>query len=154
MQSLQVQDKGGIKGRLHIRKYKHGILIAEQHETNKVVSSNGHGRNLIVRQLAGDTTHGIEVDEGKIGDDNTAPTDSDTDLGNAVVSNITVEASSFSNDEATFSFFILDGDLADGTYHEFGMFIGGQMLNRALFTNPYSKSTGEDTRVDVTITLT
>lgn len=153
MQSLQVKENNGIKGRLRIRKYKHGILVAEQKETNKVVSSAGHGRNLLVRQLTGDTTYGLEIDEGKIGTGNTAPVDGDTDLETAVLSSITVESTTFTNDEATFSFFILDGDLADGTYYEFGMFIGGQMFNRALFTNPYSKSTGEDSRIDVTISL-
>lgn len=148
-----LKSKGGMTGRLTISKYKDGKLISEQKEENRVVSSAGHGRNLLIRQLTGDTTYGLEVDEGKIGTGTTAPVDGDTDLETAVLSNITVESTSFSNDEATFSFFILDGDLADGTYDEFGLFIGGQLLARSVFTNSFSKSAGENTRVDYTLTL-
>jgi len=141
-------------GKLTIRKYKNGKLISVQKETNKVVSSSGYGRNLVIRQLANDQTYGIAINSAKIGDDDTPPTNGDTDLGNAIVSGILVANQSVSNDSATFQFFISAGTLPDGTYEEFGMFIGGRLFSRAVFSSPYSKSVGEDTRVDYQITLT
>lgn len=150
---MNMQEQNGITGTLTITKLKNGKVVSVQEETNKVVSSNGYGRNLLVRQLTGDTTYNIQIDEAKIGDDGTAPVDGDTDLGNAVLSNIVVETSSFSNDECSFSFFILDGDLPDGTYREFGLFIDGQMFSRALFNTPYAKSASEDTRIDYRISI-
>lgn len=141
-------------GHLTISTYdQEGNLLREQFETNRVVSSDGYGRNLIIRQLAGNKTYGIEVDEGRIGNDDTTPTDSDTDLGNAVTSDIIVEDTDFSNDEVSFQFFVLDADLPDGTYEEFGLFIDGQMLARSVFDSSYSKSSGENTRIDYTLTL-
>lgn len=151
---IYTYSNSGLTGHLTITSYDlDGNLLREQHETNRVVSSDGHGRNLIIRQFTGDTSYGMKVDEGKIGTDDTAPTDSDTDLGTVVTSGIIVESSSVSNDQGTFQFFILDGDLPDGTYNEFGLFIGGQMLARSVFTNSYSKSAGENTRVDYTLAL-
>lgn len=150
---MELKEDLKITGKLTIRKYKGGKLIHTQHETNKVVSSSGHGRNLLIRQLAGDITYGIEIDSGKIGTDATAPVDGNTDLGTVVLDGITVEKATFSNDTATWSFFIIDSALANGTYNEFGMFIGSQMFSRAIFSSPYSKSTGESTRVDYQIVL-
>jgi hypothetical protein len=150
---MELQNKNFIKGNLTITKSIKGVILNRVHETNKVVSSAGYGRNLIVRQLAGDTTYGIAVTSGAIGDDNTPATDSDTGLGNAVFSNITVEASTFSGDSCTFSFFILDSELPNGTYYEFGLFIGTQLLARAVFDTPYVKGASEDTRIDYSIQI-
>ena len=57
---------------------------------------------------------------------------------------------------AQLQFFFPDVVLANETYYEFGTFIGGSstigsgnMFNHALFTNPYSKSAGTDTTVEV-----
>jgi len=141
-------------GELTIRKYINGKLISTQKETNKVVSSSGYGRNLVIRQLANDQTYGIAIDSAKIGDDDTAPANSDTDLGNAIVSGILVANQVVSNDSATFQFFISAGTLPDGVYEEFGMFIGGRLFSRAIFASPYSKSAGEDTRIDYAISIT
>jgi len=150
---IKIKEQPKIKGVLKIRGYRNGVLISEQNETNLVVSSSGYGRNLIVRQLTGNTDYGIEINQGKIGDDGTAPSESDTDLGNVILDGILIEKSIFLNDEATFSFFITDSSLADGTYKEFGMFIGGQLFSRAIFSEDYIKSTNQSTRIDYSISL-
>lgn len=147
------ENSSTITGKLTISKYKDGKLVHLQKESNKVVSSSGHGRNLLVRQLTGDTTYGIQIDEGKIGTDNTAPVDANTDLGTVTLDGIVVEASSFTGDECTFSFFILDASLPDDTYNEFGLFIGSQMFARAVFDTPYVKGANEDTRIDYQISI-
>jgi hypothetical protein len=50
--------------------------------------------------------------------------------------------------------------LANGTYYECGSFIGGSstigtgnMFNHALFSSPYSKSSGTDTTLEIDITI-
>lgn len=151
----KLNNKSGFSGKLRIRKYKNGKCIHDQTEHNLVVSgSGGYGRNLVIRQLANDTTYGIAITQAKIGTGTTAPVDGDTDLETTVLSNISVADEQVSNDSVVFQFFIPDGDLADGTYTEFGMFIGSRLFSRALFSSSYSKSSGEDTRIDYTITLT
>jgi len=151
---MKVQEQTGLKGTLWIRTYdKQGNLLRTQMEDNLVVNSSGHGRNLVVRQLGGDTTYGIEIDAGAIGDDDTTPTDSDTDLANAVVSSISPSAKVVSNDTVTVQYFLTDASLPDGTYKEFGNFIGSQLFSRAVFSSNYSKSSGEDTRIDYQIKL-
>ena len=58
--------------------------------------------------------------------------------------------------EAQVQFFFPDAILANETYYEFGTFIGGSssigtgnIFNHALFTNPYVKTAGVDTTVEV-----
>lgn len=145
----------GLSGVLVIKKWKDGKLIWQSEPIkNKVVSSSGYGRNLVLRRLIGDTTYGIAIDSAKIGSGTTAPTDSDTDLQTAVVSGISISNSSVSNDVATIDVFISDGTLPNGTYGEFGFFISGRMFSRILISPVYTKASGEDTTFTYTLTST
>jgi hypothetical protein len=65
-----------------------------------------------------------------------------------------------SNNVATIQFFFADSALPNGTYTEFGAFIdgsgamsSGQLFNRVLFGTPYVKAAGEDTTIEVEITI-
>lgn len=145
-----------IKGKYRIRSFKAGTkeLVWEgPWIENLVVSSDGYGRNLIMRQLMGDATYGMEIDSAAIGTGTSAPTDADTGLGVSVLSGIVPSLQEISNDVGIVSFFIPDGDLADGTYTEFGVFIGGRLFARSLITPNYSKASGNDTSVDYTFDL-
>lgn len=106
-----------------------------------------------MRQLMGDATYGMEIDSAAIGTGTSAPTDADTGLGVSVLSGIVPSLQEISNDVGIVSFFIPDGDLADGTYTEFGVFIGGRLFARSLITPNYSKASGNDTSVDYTFDL-
>lgn len=149
------KDTAGFVGSLVIKTYKDGVLVRETAPMkNKIVAgSGGYGRNLVIRQLAGDTTYGIEIDSAAIGDDNTTPADSDTALGNSLVSGISVSNVSVSNDEVVFDFFASNATLPDDEYKEFGMFIGGRLFSRVLISPTYTKATGEDTIFSYTVTL-
>lgn len=150
------KEENGIKGEYTITVYKAGtkeILRKIGPIKNLVVSSSGYGRNLILRRLAGDVTYGIEITNGKIGTGTNTPADSDTDLQTAVVSTIDVADTNVSNDVAIISFFLTDAQLTNGTYTEFGMFIGAQLFARSIISPSYTKSSNEDTSIDYTLTL-
>ncbi len=85
------KDNAHIGGYLTIKTYKDGVLVRQVGPfKNKVVSSAGYGRNLILRALAGDTTYPIEIDSAAVGDSNTAAADGNTGLGNSLVSGIAI----------------------------------------------------------------
>jgi len=124
---------------------------------NLVVTSSNHGRNLVCQRLAGVNTYSLNITHIELGDDNTDPTTADQDLGNGLERG-TVTTYDISNNVLTLRFFLSDAQLADDTYEELGLFIdgtatlgSGQMWNHALFN--YVKATGEDTTIEVIITV-
>lgn len=121
---------------------------------NLTVASTGYGKDIVTRQLGGDTTYAIEIDSAKIGTGTTAPTVADTDLETAVVSGITVALTEFPVvGQVLLSFFIPDGDLANGTYTEFGIFANGRLFARSLITPSFTKGANENTTIDYTISF-
>ncbi len=146
----------GFFGYLRIRAMRDGIVVRETDPIpNKVVSgSGGYGRNLVARQLAGDTTYPLEIDSAALGDDDTAPADSDTALGNSLVSGIGITNIVVSNNSLQIDVFIADGSLPDDTYKELGLFCGGRLFARILISPSYTKATGEDTLFTYTLPLT
>jgi len=118
---------------------------------NLVPKNSNSGVNLLVDAITDGKD--IQIDEGKIGTDNTAPSDSDTDLGSVSVSGITVQSTSITTNTVTFSFFLTDSQLSNGTYEEFGLFESGNLFARSLFDSSYTKGTNEDTRIDHKITF-
>lgn len=120
---------------------------------NHVVSGSGYGRNILARQLAGDTTYPIELDSASVGDDDTSPVDGDTDLGNPLVTDIPLTDIEALNDEVHIDIFIADGNLADDTYKEVGFFASGRLFSRVIITPSYTKASGEDTLFTYHLTL-
>jgi len=114
---------------------------------NRVVDS---GLEAIADALANGTA--IQIDSGEIGDDGTAVAAGDTDLGNAVVTDITIENAIVAGAQITYSFFLTHAQLADGTYREFGLRIGSTLFSRVLFDTAYTKASGTDTRIDYVVT--
>lgn len=135
-----------LSGELVIRKFKDGKEIWRSKPLkNKVVSSTGYGRNLILNWMAGVTTYPIVINSMALGDDNTAPTDGDTGLGNSLVSGLSITDITVSNDEMTIDVFVADGSLADDTYEEVGFFVTGRLMSRIILSPAYTKASGEDT---------
>ena len=93
---------------------------------------------------------------GEIGTGTTSPINTDTALTTPTNRAPVSYAADVGFSEAQIQFFFPDGVLANGSYTEFGTFIGGSstigsgnMFNHALFSNAYSKSSGTDTTVEV-----
>lgn len=147
MRRKQSENEGlKVAGRLTIRTYRDGALLRQsQPLPNKVVMGTGYGRNLIARALVGDATYPLEIDSASIGDDDTAPVDGDTDLGNALVEDIPITNKTAVDDIVTVDVFVADANLPDDTYEEFGLFSDGRLFSRIIISPPYTKATGEDT---------
>lgn len=140
------KDKSQIGGTLTIKRFRDGELVWQSEPMhNKVVVSSGHGRNLITRQLAGDTTYGIEIDSASVGDNNTAANDADTDLINPIVELVPITNKAAVDEDLTVDVFIADGNLPNDTYEEFGLFVGARMFCRIVISPAYTKASGEDT---------
>lgn len=182
---MQVKSKDGTDtaGRVIIRRYKPGTLARYLYHKktsntdaefilkngfigvavdchNLVVSSSGHGRNIIARRLGGDTTYTGIISHGEIGTGSTPPTNTDTDLTTPSIRVAPTQAV-IVNNVVTIRFFFSDAALPNNTYNEFGTFIDGnaslgtgQMFNHSLFDSAYVKASSEDTTVDVEFTLT
>lgn len=153
-----MNDSLKIEGQLTIKTYKAGtkeLIRTLGPFKNRVVSADGYGKNILVRQIGGNTTYAIGVDSAAIGTGTNTPADSDTGLQTAVLSNIDLALAEFpAANQVILSFYIADGDLTNGNYTEFGIFMNSRLFARALFGSTYSKGTGEDTTVEYTITIT
>lgn len=149
-------DQTGIIGELTITRIKNGVREVVGKYRNKVVSSSGYGRNIIVRQLANDTTYGLYVNSASAGTGTNAPADGDTDLQTPTVTDIPITNASVSNNILTIDVFVADANLANGTYSEFGLFVGSgdRLFSRVLISPSYTKATGEDTLFSYTLTFT
>ena len=150
-------------GRVRITTFKAGtrrILRRTSWFRNLVVSGNsGYGRNIIARRLAGDNTYSLNVTHGEIGTGTAAPTSGDIALTTPTL-RTSSPVTSVANNVVTLQFFFADALLVNGTYYEFGTFIDGasglgtgRMWNHVLFGTPYVKSAGEDTTVEVDVTI-
>lgn len=130
------------------------ILRTTDWVKNKIVSSNDHGLNLFCQHLVGTITYPLEITQAKIGTGSTAVTLSDTDLETPVLSGILRANQIISNSVLTIEFYIVDGDLANGTYNEFGIFCGDQLFARSIISPAFTKASNEDTNVEYELTFT
>lgn len=154
MNSVKVQNEIGTFGELTIKRFKNGELLETAGPyKNKVVSSSGYGRNIIARQLAGDTTYTLEIDSMSIGDGTATPVDADTDLANVLDSGIPLTDISASGSVVSIDVFVADGNLADDTYSEVGFYANSRLISRILISPSYTKATGEDTLFSYTLNI-
>lgn len=135
-----------------------GRVVSTDH--NIVVVSTDRGRNLVAQKLAGVDTYTMHVTHGDIGTSTGTATAADTQIGTPVARSA-LAAYTVSSNVLTLQFFFADSVLANGTYREFGTFIDGatgtstgRLFNHALFSSAYVKTSGVDTTIEVTITLT
>lgn len=99
-----------------------GAILRISEATNIIPTT---GRNVLARLLAGDTTYTGEVDYGAIGDA-VSPSfnNASTYLGSEQFRS-QADSQAFDDNIAYIDWFIASGDVADGTYTEFGAFIDG-----------------------------
>ena len=152
----------GISGRVRITTYKAGtkkIIKKGKWSKNLVVSGTSTGRNLICQRLGGTNTYTLNVTHADIGTGTNTPQNSDTQLQTPTVRGA-LTAAIISSNVVTLQFFFSDSALANGTYTEFGSFVDGtgtvstgKLFNRALFGSAYVKATGQDTTVEVELTI-
>lgn len=153
--SVRARDGGKVAGYLTITTFRDGEPVRVVGPfRNKVVMGSGYGRNIIARQLAGDTAYPIAIDSASVGDDDTAAADSDTDLGNPLVEEIPITNSTAVDDVVTVDVFVADANLPDDTYEEFGLFCDGRLFARIVISPAYTKASGEDTLFTYELTLT
>jgi len=158
MKKLKLKNNFRIKGKYRFRTFKAGTkeLIRETDWISNLIVMNattgGHGLYLVLNRLLGVQTYDLEITQAKIGDGITAPAITDTDLVNAIVSGIAIARKQrIADDEILFSFFINDSELPNGDYKEFGIFCSLQMFARSLISPTYTKSAGEDSQVDYSL---
>jgi len=156
MRYVPILEQNHVAGHLTISTYKNDVLIRRSEPMpNKVVSgTGGHGRNLIARQLAGDTTYPLAITSAAAGSGSTAPADGDTGLETPVASNIPITRMIVTNNVLQVDVFVSSANLANGTYREFGLFCGAQLFARIIISPDYTKASGEDTLFTYTLTLT
>lgn len=150
---LPFADQGSVAGVLTITTSRDGVAREVGRFPNKVVSASGFGRNLIARQLIGDTTYPLEIDSAALGSSATAADDTQTGLITPVVSGIAISAASAVGGIVTVDVFVADANLANGTYREFGLFCNGRLFARVVVSPDYTKVSGEDTLFSYTLTL-
>ena len=149
------KDIAGIAGILTIKKFRDGKLLWESKPMkNKVVASDGYGRNLLIRQLGGITTYPIEINSFALGDGIVAPVDGNTTLGAPLVSGIAITDKIVSNNILTVDVFISDANLANDTYAECSFSCTSRLFSRILISPLYTKTTGEDTLFSYSLTFT
>lgn len=151
------------EGKIKIITYKAGtkeILRETEWYPNRVMLGTNTGKDLILDRLNGTNTYTLNITHADIGTGTNTPADGDTTL-QTVVARAAKVTGTISTNILSLQFFFSDASLANGTYREFGTFIDGtstvstgQIFNRALFGTAYVKASGEDTTVQLDITLT
>ena len=180
----EIKEQGGITGTVIIRSHPAGTinlyeslvklgrldlareLLAdgkvEVVQKNIVVFSLNYGYDILVQFLLSAYTGSfafastLGIAWGEIGTGSTTPLNTDTALTTPTNRASVSYGADLGFNEAQLQFFFPDAVLANGTYYEFGTFIGGNssigtgnMFNHALFSSPYSKSSGADTTCEV-----
>jgi hypothetical protein len=129
-------------------------------QKNMIVWSASCGYDILVQFLlsayTGSFAFPLGISWGEIGTGLTAPANTDLALTTPTARATVSYAADSAFSIAQLQFFFPDVTLPNQTYTEFGTFIGGtssigtgNMFNHALFINPYSKSSGTDTTVEV-----
>lgn len=152
----QAKNKLGIRGKYQITTYKAGtkeVLRKSPWIENLVVANSTSGVGLITQHLAGNTANPLEIDKAAIGTGTTSPTVADTGLETAVLTGIERTGISATDTSVTVDFFITDGELANGTYSEFGIFADTRLFARSIISPAFTKASGEDVSINYQITF-
>lgn len=135
------------------------VLRVSDWYSNLVMLGVHTGRTLILERLASINTYSLNLTHADMGTGTNSPSTSDTSL-QTPIARAAVATGSVSGSLATLQFFFSDVVLTNGTYNEFASFVDGtasvstgKIFNRAMFGVPYAKGTGEDTTIELQITL-
>jgi hypothetical protein len=136
----------------------YSTVISINSGTSITISQNTTAAGTVPLYFAQQNQLGIAW--GEIGTGTATPTNMDTALTTPTNRTPVSYAADLGFNEAQIRFFFADGALANGTYTEFGTFVGGgstigsgNLFNHALFATPYSKSSGTDTTLECDLNL-
>lgn len=154
--NAEVKDRFFPRGAYKIRVHdaSTGRVLRQIECENLIVNSLGRGYDLISRALGGDETYGVAIDTAQVGTGSNAPTSADTALQTPVLTGIElVQATYPTSGQVVLSFFIADAQLANGTYNEFGLFVGGRLFARSIISPALTKGSNQNVTVEYTITI-
>jgi hypothetical protein len=127
---------------------------------NLIMDSPNYGLDLIIQRLVGMNAYSLNITFGEIGTGVTAPALSDMALTAPTNRAAVGFQQDYGQTDAIVQFFFSDSQLVNQAYNEFGTFIdgsstigSGQIFNHALLTPAYNKVSGQDTTVQVDITV-
>lgn len=100
---------------------------------------------------AGDAAVPLAITSLEIGTGTAAVAGTNTALDTLALAGIEVAKIAATGASVAIEFFIIDSELADGTYTELGLRTGSILHTRALFSNPYVKVAGRDTIIRYTV---
>jgi hypothetical protein len=128
---------------------------------NMVVANNNSGLHLIALSLIGSSPYDLNIRYAKIGTSTTPVTEGDTGLITpTTLTGITAilranQTASFK--QSVLTFYVTDQQLPNGTYNEFGIFVGPitdlRLFARSIITPAYTKGSLEDTSIEYTLNL-
>ena len=163
MKKILKKQSLSLIGTVIVRSYKAGTkkLLKTIVQKNMIMQASNVGRDLIIQRLRSVNTYSLNINYGAIGTGSTAVALTDTQLTTETARTTVADSQSSGNNEAILQFFFADATLSNTTYREFGTFVdgtgtanSGKIFNHALFSTPYTKVTGTDTTVEVSILLT
>lgn len=108
------------------------------------------GLQQIIAQHQG-TAGSLEITSLEVGDGTMPVAASDIALDNLVTADIPPARFIPSTTSVVVEFFVVDGELPNGTYTELGLRTGAVLYTRALFSAPYAKVAGRDTIIRYTL---
>jgi hypothetical protein len=128
--------------------------------SNLIMGSPNFGLDIIIQRLVGINTYSLNILFGEIGTGTTTPSLGDTGLTTPTNRVAVGFQQNFGSTDAIVQFFVSDSQLANATYTEFGTFIDGnatigtgQIFNHALLSPTYTKVAGQDTSIQVDISV-
>lgn len=139
----------------------HGSFQILSLENGKVVWESPVQQNLIlntfwtvlIQHLNGITTTPLEVTSIEVGTGTASVLATDTALATMVVDAIVPARTTTTTKTIELEFFIVDGEMPNGTYTELGLKAGTTLITRALFDVSYVKATGRDTIIRYTLSF-
>ena len=127
---------------------------------NLIMDSPNYGLDLVIQRLVGINTYSLNIPWIEIGTGSTTPTVNDTALTTPTVRAAVDFQEDYGTTDAIVQAYITDANLANATYQEVGGFVdgtgsigSGQIFNHALLSPTYAKVAGQDTTIQIDITV-
>lgn len=120
--------------------------------TNKVISKDGYGVNNILRNLFGDTTYQLEVDEVCFGNGAGTPNENDDAMFNETVSGITFTDVTVTGKNAIIDIFVPSASMPNDTYTELALKANGRLFTHSAMN--YAKGANQDTTLEYVVSAT
>jgi len=127
---------------------------------NLIMDSPGYGLDLLIQRLVGINTYSGNIQWIEIGTGTATPTVNDTGLTTPSIRLAVSYQEDFGTTEAVVQAYVSDANLPNGAYSEVGSFVdgtssigSGQIFNHALLSPTYSKVSGQDTTIEVDISI-